>query len=148
MSGRSSGVAIQILFEEPPALHTHCYSHALNVAVGNTVKQHKLLCDALDVTYEISRLLKYSPCRDTVFEKFKMQIAPEYHGLRTLCPTRWTVRTSSLESVLNNYEVMQALWEEVKEIVPDTDTHTRMAGVEFQMSPLIFLFGAMLGECI
>ena len=76
------------------------YGHALNLAVGDTIKQQKLLRDALDVTYEISKLLKYSPRHDTVFEKLKSQMAPEFPGFRTLCPTRWTVRASSFESIL------------------------------------------------
>ena len=50
MSGRHSGT-VQITSEEPRALYTHCYGHALNLAVGDTVKQQKLLRDALDVTY-------------------------------------------------------------------------------------------------
>ena len=57
MSGRRSGMAVQIMSEEPRALYTHCYGHALNLAVGDTIKQLKLLRDTLDVTYEISKLL-------------------------------------------------------------------------------------------
>ena len=76
------------------------------------------------------KLLKYSPRRDTVFEKLKSQMAPEFPGFRTLCPTRWTVRASSLESILSNYEVLQALWEEVKNIAPDADAHMRIGGVQ------------------
>ena len=148
MSGRHSGTAVQIASEEPRALYTHCYGHALNLAVGDTVKQQKLLCDALDVTYEISKLLKYSPRGDTVFEKLKSQMAPEFPGFRTLCPTRWTVRASSLESILSNYEVFQALWEEVKDIAPDADGRMRIAGVQFQMTTFNYLFGTTLGELI
>ena len=76
MSGRRSGMAVQIMSEEPCALYTHCYGHALNLAVGDTIKQLKLLQDALDVTCEISKLLTYSPRRDTLFEKLKSQMAP------------------------------------------------------------------------
>ena len=36
-----------------------------------------------------------------------------------MCPTRWTVRGDSLESVLRNYAVLQGLWEEAREIVTD-----------------------------
>ena len=148
MSGRRSGTAVQITSEEPRALYTHCYGHALNLAVGDTVKQQKLIRDALDVTYEVSKLLKYSPRRDTVFEKLKLQMAPEFPGFRTLCPTRWTVRASSLESILSNYEVFQAFWEEVKDIAPDADARTRITGVQFQMTTFNYLFGTTLGELI
>ena len=36
MSGRRSGTAVQITSEEPRALYTHCFGHALNLAVGDS----------------------------------------------------------------------------------------------------------------
>ena len=71
MSGRRSGVAVQLSAEEPRAIYTHCYGHALILAVADTIKQNKLLRDALDITSEISKLLKYSPRRDSLFEPLK-----------------------------------------------------------------------------
>ena len=56
MSGRRTGVATQIASEESRAVYIHCYGHALNLAVGDTVKQIKMLRDALEVTHEISKL--------------------------------------------------------------------------------------------
>lgn len=44
MSGHKSGVASQILKDEPKALYTHCYGHSLNLACSGTVKQCKLKC--------------------------------------------------------------------------------------------------------
>ena len=89
MSGRRSGVAAQIIAEEPRALYTHCYGPTLlNLAAADTIKQNKLLRDALDITSEISKLLKYSPRRDSLFEMLKQQLAPDVLGFRTLCPTR------------------------------------------------------------
>ena len=38
MSGIKSGVAKQIADIEPKAIFTHCYGHALNLAVADTVK--------------------------------------------------------------------------------------------------------------
>lgn len=39
MSGAKSGVARQILEVEPRAYDTHCYGHALNLAVGDTIRR-------------------------------------------------------------------------------------------------------------
>ena len=147
MSGRRSGVAVQLSSEEPRAIYTHCYGHALNLAAADTIKQNKLLRDTLDITSEISKLLKYSPRRNSLFETLKQQLAPDVPGFRTLCPTRWTVKASSLESVLENYNVFQALWEEAREIAPDSETRTRIVGVQFKMSTFSYFFG-VLGECI
>ena len=50
------------------------------------------------------------------------------------------MKASSLESVLNNYKVLQALLEKAKGIAPDSETCTRITGVEFKMSTFpIFL---------
>ena len=148
MSGTKSGVAMQIATAESRAVYMHCYGHALNLAVGDTVQQSKLLRDTLDTTGEISKLLKYSPCHDSLFEKLKSEIAPNQPGFRTLCPTRWTVKESSLESVIKNYVVLQQLWEEAKDFASDSESRSRINGVQAQMERFEYLFGLVLGECV
>ena len=44
----------------------------------------------------------------------KDELQPKSPGIRVLCPTRWTVHADSLKSVLDNYTVLQELWEEVE----------------------------------
>ena len=61
MSGLRNGVAKLILDKEPKALYTHCYGHALNLAVWDCVKQCSLMLSAFDVVAEISKLVKKSP---------------------------------------------------------------------------------------
>ena len=41
MSGSGNGVATQIMAEEKRAVYTHCYGHALNLIVGDAIKQSK-----------------------------------------------------------------------------------------------------------
>lgn len=43
MTGHRSGAATQILKEEPQALHSHCYGHALNLGCSDTLKSYKLM---------------------------------------------------------------------------------------------------------
>ena len=106
MAGAIRGVAAQIISEEPRALFTHCYGHALNLAASDSVKKCKVVKDAMDVTFEISKLIKYSPKRDAMFLKLKSELSPDSPGFRVLCPTRWTVRADSLHSVLDNYTAL------------------------------------------
>ena len=47
MAGGTRGVAAQIISEEPRALFTHCYGHALNLAAYDSVKKCKAVKDAL-----------------------------------------------------------------------------------------------------
>lgn len=146
MTGAKKGVATQIRDQEQRAIYTHCYGHALNLAIGDTVKQSKVMRDALDITHEISKLLKYSPKRDSLFESIKQELAPDTPGFRTLCPTRWTVRANSLQSVLDNYNVLQDLWDECNQTVKDSEMRARIIGVAAQMKTFDYLFGVSLSH--
>ena len=69
MSGVWTGVATQIMKEEPKVVFIHCYGYSLNLACSDTIKQCKVMHDALDVTYEITKLIKKSPGRDAILTK-------------------------------------------------------------------------------
>ena len=148
MSGLWNGVAAQIQKLEPRATYTHCYGHSLNLAAGDTVKKCTVLKKALDITYEMSKLIKYSPKRDAMFNKLKDELQPECPGIRVLCPTRWTVQADSLKSVLDNYMVLQHLWEEAEIASKESDITARLIGVGSQMNSFDFYFGVYLGEMI
>jgi hypothetical protein len=145
MKGAKSGVATQLRKDECRAVYIHCYGHALNLAVGDTVKRCKLLKDALEITFEVSKLVKFSPKRDVLFEKLKADLAPDTPGFRVLCPTRWTVRAASLKSVIDNYKVLQELWEVARGETSDTSVKARIIGVQAQFTTFGYYFGCQLG---
>ena len=66
MAGAKTGVAVQISELEPRAVFTHCYGHALNLAVSDTIKQSTLMRDCLDTCYEVVKLIKFSPKREAM----------------------------------------------------------------------------------
>ena len=68
MTGVRNGVAAIIKWDNPKCLLTHCYCHALNLAVGDTVKSVSLLKDTLEDTYELTKLVKYSPKRQAALK--------------------------------------------------------------------------------
>ena len=108
----------------------------------------KFLCCALDTVGEISWLLKYSPRCDTWFESIKSDIAPGTPGFRTLCPTRWTTKAASLQSVLDNYAASPELWVEAKDVTADSEARARIHGVKAQMMKFDIFFGLVLGVTI
>ena len=59
MRGSLNGIAKQIMDDEKHALYTHCYQHALNLAVLDTVKQSKVCKDALEIAFEVTHLVKF-----------------------------------------------------------------------------------------
>ncbi len=69
-------------------------------------------------------------------------------GVRVLCPTRWTVRADSLKSILDNFKVLQELWEEAIDSVKDTEMKARINGVASQMKTFDYYFGICLGHLI
>ena len=97
MRGVKHGVAKLISDKSPKAIYIHCYGHALNLAAGDAIKKYKVMKDALDIVFEVSKLIKYSPKRDVQFESLKQNLTPEIPGFCVLCPTRRTVRANSLK---------------------------------------------------
>ena len=80
-----------------------------------------------------------------MFSQLKDDLATSTSRFRTLCPTRWIVRAATLQSILDNYNVFQALWEEIQDNITDSEIKAR---VEATMKRFNFLFGLLLGECI
>lgn len=147
MAGKKSGVAKRIQDEEHRALFSHCYGHSLNLAASDSVKGCKLMADALSTTFVISQLIKFSPKREALFHALKNELDSESSsgGIRVLCPTRWTVRGESLQSVVNNYAILQKEWEVCLDSQLMPDVRARIIGVQAQMRKFDFLFGVMLG---
>ena len=67
-----NGVATQLCKEEPRAVYTHCYGHALNLALSDAIKGLKVTKSCLDTANEITKLIKYSPRREAIFHALKM----------------------------------------------------------------------------
>ena len=153
MKGIRSGLVPRIQELEPHTIYTHCYGHSINLAANDALKGSKLLKDALDMTREITKLIKYSPRREAIFQSLKEQSHFEIEndsssGIRVLCPTRWTVCADSLGSIVDNYTTLQDTWEEAADIVHDTETKARIRGVSSQMKTFNFLFGTVLCEVL
>ena len=102
--------------------------------------------ETLDTVYEITKLIKKSPKRETIFKKVKEDVTTGSPGIRILCPTRWTVRAEALSSISENYEALQLTWDEAMEATRDTEMRARIGGVSAQMKKFDFLFGVELGR--
>ena len=58
-------------------MYMHCFGHALNLAVVDTLKQSRVCREALEITYEITKLIKHSPKRNAAFNRIKAEISDE-----------------------------------------------------------------------
>ena len=148
MVGAKKGVATEIQKIQPRAILTHCYGHFLQLTVGDTVKQIKILRDMFDTTSEISKLFKYSPERNSMFHKLKDELVPEIPDFRTLCSTRWTMRAASLQSVVENLVALQELWDDVLETKLDAETKGRVIGAKYQIGTFEYFYCVSLGVLV
>ena len=82
--------------------------------------------DALDITLEITKLIKKLPKRDAMFERIKKDMSTESPGTRVLCHTRWTIKAEALKSILSNYDALLRPWEESVEVAKVTEMKERM----------------------
>ena len=92
----------------------HCTNLCLQ-AVGSKCNPVR---DALDLVMGLSQLFRYSPKRTALLNDLQCQLAPQAPSLKPLCPTRWTVRTGAINSVILNYSILCEALEEI-----NTTTH-------------------------
>ena len=86
MSGAKSGVAKRIQELESRAVYLHCYGHSLNLAACDTIKHSELMKNALDITHEVTKLIKYSPRREAIYQQLRERHdATSSTGIRVLC---------------------------------------------------------------
>ena len=80
------------------------------------------------------------------FKNIHAEITPEQPGFCTLCRTHWTVRASSVNSILQNYTVIQkSLHTFADSASQDPEMSARCTGVATQFE-FNFLFSVVLGE--
>ena len=100
---------------------------------------------ALDITLKMSKLIKFLPKRDGLSQKLKGELQPECPGMQII---RWIVRAEFLKSVLDNYSILQELWEKSVKLAKESQMTARIVGVASQMATFDFYFGVYIGEMI
>ena len=79
--------------------------------------------------------------------ELKKENGSDAPGVRTLCPTKWTVCAESLASAIANYDI-KLLWETAGHVASDTEMKAAIHGIGSQMQSFKFLFGLVLSEKI
>ena len=148
LCGIKNGVSNKILSENPKAFFTRCFGHALNLAVGDMVKNARFLKDSMDATYDISNLIKKSPKRDAMLQKIRKYISLEYPGFRVVCPTRWTVRAESMKAILNNWVALQQVWDESLDGNLEPEIKGSIFCVKSQMTTFDCFYGVTISQLV
>ena len=158
MTGSKNGVVVQIKKDEKRALYTHCYCHSLNLAIGDTMRNCDLLQRTLDNTFELTKLIKKSPKRESKLKEIQAAVAHEScneysekefkPSITMFCPTRWTVREKTLEGIIRNYDELQKLWEWAAKNTTDAKMKGRIRGIAIYSSTFSYCFGIHLAATI
>ena len=79
MVSSKKGVATIIRQSQPNCLLIHCYCHALNLAVGEAIKNVPVLKESLEDAYELRKITKYPLKRQAALQR--KQEEPEIDNL-------------------------------------------------------------------
>ena len=134
MMGTKTGVSKQVKNDvQPLALSTHCYAHSLNLACGDWMKNSSVVSKSLATSYEITKLVKFSPKRDSHLRKIHEEEYyddDEYNDMlktvRLFSETRWTVRAGSLSSIYENYKELDQLRTWCLDVYKGTESKARV----------------------
>lgn len=153
MFGKKSGVSTQILTLQPKALATHCYGHSLSLAVKDLTSCCKILRDTMSTVGEICVLIKYSPKREKMLGMMSSNIEgiedvdiDNGTSLDKLSETRWTVRASCFQKIIDSYSNLQSLWDICQAENLTREVRSRIVGCQGQMKSFSFFFGLCLAQ--
>ena len=119
MSGIRNGVQALVKSEASQALYVHCLAHNLNLCLKDVTKTCDLVRNVMSFIYDLVQLIKFSPKRLSLFDTLRKEVVVNSGdtsvtpSLRMLCPTRWTVRHTSIDSIIRNYQILQTALEEI-----------------------------------
>lgn len=118
MSGIKNGVQALVKAEASQALYVHCLAHNLNLCLKDVTNTCEMIRNVMDFIYNLIQLIRFSPKRLSLFDSLRKDVAlnsgETTTSLRMLCPTRWTVRHNSIDSIVKNYQILQAALEEIQ----------------------------------
>ena len=107
--------------------------------------------NALETSLEISKPVKKSPKFEsqliTIHQKGLFTENDEQNktkAVRVFSDTGWTVRRSTLVSIIQHYEELKESWKWCLKEYKDTETKARIIGVETQMNKFNYFFGVKL----
>jgi len=109
VAGIHTGVQSRLRTDERRAIFVHCYAHSLSLVLQDAIKNVSVCRDALNTMRDIITFVRSSPKRLAWFSTLQTQQV----NLRPFCPTRWTLRAASVNSVLDNIEELITFMNEV-----------------------------------
>ena len=148
MMEKKKGVATQIKnYIQHLVLSTHCQAHSLNSACGDWIRNAAVVSKSLGTSYEITKLVHFSPKRKSNLRKNyeeeyyenEQNCSSKFTTLRLFSGTRWTVRAGSLTSIYENY--LEELWCWCLMEYKGREAKVQVLGVQAQMRIFDYFYG-------
>ena len=125
----------------------------MNLAFRDWIKNSITVLNSLDMSYEITKLVKFSSKRyshlrkihEEEYYKNKEKLSGKMETLRLFSQTCWTVRASSLTSICKNCKELQELWNWCLVEYKDRKAKARIHSLQAQMQTFDYFFGLRLG---
>lgn len=143
MTGRLNGVATRVKSITPAAVSIHCVAHSLQLCLQDATAASIPIRNALNIASDLHNLIKISPKRSAFFQA----IANDFNSgdittLKPICGTRWTVRNKALQSIINNYEILEEVLAHISE--ERSEPGRRANGLQALMQQFSSYFGLQL----
>jgi hypothetical protein len=140
MAGNITGVSTRIAEQESRAVFVHCLAHSLNLALQESVRGLPMYRDLIEYVKDIINMIRASPKRSSFLLGLQQDNNKQpVKALRPLCPTRWTTRTESIQSLLDNYVAVQETLTEVA-ATDKSESGAKASGLAATMQTFHFYF--------
>ena len=134
MSGANNGVQALVKGENFKALYVHCLAHNLNLCLKDVTNSCILIRNAMDFIFTLMQLIhffKRLSLFDSIRKNVTVNTGENTPSLRVVCPTRWTIRHTSISSILQNYSVLLTALEVIQ--LGHDDYAAKASGLLVQM---------------
>uniref|UniRef100_H2ZW03 DUF4371 domain-containing protein n=1 Tax=Latimeria chalumnae TaxID=7897 RepID=H2ZW03_LATCH len=111
VAGCRRGLQVLVQEDEPQAVYVHCLAHTVNLVVQDVAQNIAACRNFLTLIRELISLVKNSLKCLAWFKEFQRA---GKETLRSFCPTHWTLRAASLQSVASNYSELLEFLEELQ----------------------------------
>ena len=122
MSGMFKGARSILKNKHHLAEYVHCTNHSLDLALQEVAKENSLVRDALEHVRTTANFVRGSGKRRQQFDDICQEIGNAcdsgdsvFSKINSICPTRWTVRVRGLRAMIQNWQPLTLLFEQLSE---------------------------------
>ena len=88
--------------------------------------------------------IKHSLKKEGAFSRLREDNTPRNSGSRTWCSKSWVIKGTLLQSILDNWAVIQESWDGILEGKVDLKIRGQVIGAQTQMQRFNFFFGILI----